>query len=278
MSRITEKFTELKAIRRKGLIVYLSGGYPDYETTLQAVRAAEAAGADIIEIGIPFSDPMADGPVIQKAATQALAAGATTEKTLELIKQIRKTSAIPLAVMTYINTILHYGVAQFVRDFAQAGIDGIIVPDLPAEESVLLEQPCVQAGLDLIHFVAPTTTGDRIQLVCQKASGFVYCISNTGVTGVRQVDYRAIAQAIAEVRKATTVPLAIGFGIGTGEAAREASQYADAVIVGSAIVTALGQAGVAGVRTLTQSIRRGLDERAEEDERHENPFVASRIL
>ncbi len=262
MSRITEKFIQLKAVRRKGLIVYLSAGYPDYETTLQAVSAAEAAGADIIEIGIPFSDPMADGPVIQKAATQALAAGATTGKTLELIRKIRQTSAIPLAVMTYINTILHYGVEQFVTDFARAGIDGIIVPDLPAEESALLEQPCSRAGLDLIHFAAPTTNGSRIQLVCQKASGFIYCISNTGVTGVRQVDYSAIAQVIAAVRQATTVPLAIGFGIGTRETAREAAQYADAVIVGSAIITALGEAGVAGVRTIIKSIRQGLDEQA----------------
>ena len=260
MSRITEKFTELKRLNRKGLIVYLSAGYPDYGTTLAAVQAAEAGGADIIEIGIPFSDPMADGPVIQKAATQALAAGATTGQALELIRQIRQTSAIPLAVMTYINSILHYGVEQFVADFRAAGIDGIIVPDLPAEESALLEQPCLQAGLDLIHFVAPTTIGSRIELVCQKASGFVYCISNTGVTGVRDVDYGAIAQVITEVRKATDVPLAIGFGIGTPETARQAAQYADAVIVGSAVITALGESGVDGVRRLTQSIRHGLDE------------------
>jgi len=199
--------------------------------------------------------------VIQKAATLALAAGATTGKTLELIRKIRQTSAIPLAVMTYVNTILHYGVDKFVNDFAQAGIDGIIVPDLPAEEAGLLQQPCLTAGLDLIHFAAPTTTANRIEQVCRQASGFIYCISNTGVTGVRQVDYHAIAQVIKAVRRTTSVPLAIGFGIGTGESAHAAAQYADAVIVGSAVITALGESGVTGVRDLIQTIRQGLDKR-----------------
>lgn len=263
MSRIAEKFTELQAKKRKGLIVYLSAGYPDYETTLQAVKAAEAAGADMIELGIPFSDPMADGPVIQKASTQALTAGATTGKTLELIRRIRLQSTIPLAVMTYVNIILHVGVEKFMADFSAAGLDGVIVPDVPAEESDLLDIPCKAAGLDFIHFAAPTTTADRIQTICQKASGFLYCISTTGVTGVRHVDYSAIAKVIAAVRQETQVPLAIGFGIGSGEAAREAARYADAVIVGSAIVQALGEQGIEGVRSLTQSIRQGLDEQEE---------------
>jgi tryptophan synthase alpha chain len=260
MSRITEKFTELQAKKRKGLIVYLSAGYPDYETTLQAAKAAEEAGADMIELGIPFSDPMADGPVIQKASTQALQAGATTGKTLELIRQIRQQSTIPLAVMTYANVILHAGIEKFMADFSAAGLDGIIVPDVPAEESDLFDIPCKAAGLDFIHFAAPTTTPDRIQMVCQKASGFIYCISTTGVTGVRHVDYGAIAKVITAVRQATKVPLAIGFGIGSGESAREAARYADAVIVGSAIVQALGEHGTSGMRTLIQSIRCGLDE------------------
>jgi len=259
MSRLNDRLTQLQAQGRKGLIVYLTAGYPAMDTTLEAVLAAEAAGADIVEIGIPFSDPIADGPVIQKAATVALKAGATTAKALELIRKIRRHSTIPLAVMTYVNTILSYGPAEFVRNFKAAGLDGVIVPDLPPEEAGLLQGSCDEAGVDLIKFVAPTSTPDRIKTICQRAGGFIYCISSTGVTGVRAVDYRSIAAAIRTVRDNTGVPVAIGFGIGGPEAACEAAKYADAVIVGSAVIERLGSGGVEGVRELVQSIRRGLD-------------------
>jgi tryptophan synthase alpha chain len=259
MSRLTDRLTELQAQGRKGLIVYLTAGYPAMTATLDAVLAVEAAGADIVEIGIPFSDPIADGPVIQKVATEALKAGATTAKILELIRQIRRRSTIPLAVMTYVNTILSYGPAQFIRDFKEAGLDGVIVPDLPPEEAGLLQGGCEAAGLDLIKFVAPTSTAERIKTICKTAGGFIYCISSTGVTGVRAVDYRPIAAAIQVVRQNTGVPVAIGFGIGGPEAACEAAKHADAVIVGSAIVERLGTGGVDGVRELVLSIRRGLD-------------------
>jgi len=259
MQLLTDRLQELKNKGRKGLIVYLTAGYPDMETTLQAVLAAEAAGADVVEIGIPFSDPIADGPVIQKASVLALKAGATTDKALDLIRQVRISSAIPLAVMTYINLILHYGPERFVEIFAAAGINGIIVPDLPMEEAGLLQTVCRSHGVDLIQFVAPTSDDERIRAICQEASGFLYCISSMGVTGVRTVDYGPIATVIQSVRKICTVPVAIGFGIGDPVAAREASKYADAVIVGSAIIERLGESGVEGVSELIRSIREALD-------------------
>lgn len=259
MSKLTERLWQQKKAGRTGLIIYLTAGYPDYAVTLAAVLAAEEAGADIVEIGIPFSDPIADGPVIQKAATLALKAGATTAKTLELIRQIRKQTDIPLAAMTYVNTILHYGPEKFVKDFSEAGLSGIIVPDLPLEERELLEDICRDQGVDLIQFIAPTSTKERIATVSKIASGFLYCISTTGVTGVQAVDYGPVKAAIAEARKATDVPVAIGFGIGSPDAAREAAKHADAVIVGSAVVDRLGNDGVDGVRDLIRSIREALD-------------------
>ncbi|MBP2628771.1 MAG: trpA [Firmicutes bacterium] len=260
MSRIAERFEQLKAEERKGFIAYVTAGLPDVAGTLQAVKVLETAGADIIEIGIPFSDPLADGPVIQKAAALAIQAGMTTPKVLELIRTIRQTSQIPLVVMTYINTILNVGVEKFVRSFADAGLDGIIVPDLPLEESELLSLFCQQAGIDLIQFVAPTTTKMRLIATCQKAQGFVYCISNTGVTGVREVDYSQIAAVMDDVRCATDVPLAIGFGIGSTQGAQQAAKHADAVIVGSAIMKRLMDEGIDSVRTFAKSIRSALDE------------------
>lgn len=260
MSRITETFKTLRQTGRKGLIVYITGGYPDFEATLTAVLAAEEAGADIIEIGIPFSDPMADGPVIQKVASYALKAGATTAKAVELVKCLREKTNIPLLVMTYINPILQYGVEAFMQDFAKAGLDGIIVPDVPMEEAAILEQPCKQTGMDFIQFVAPTTNRERIAAISKQATGFIYCVSTTGVTGVREVDYSQIGTTMQVTKEYSDTPLAIGFGIGSPEAARKASVYGDAVIVGSAVMQKLKDEGINGVRTLVQSIRQGLDE------------------
>ncbi|HMM20716.1 MAG TPA: tryptophan synthase subunit alpha [Selenomonadales bacterium] len=261
MSRLTSRFSRLKEENRKGLIVYITAGCPDFATTLRAVRAAEAMGADIIELGIPFSDPMADGPVIQKAAVLALQAGATSRKVLELVGLIRRETDIPVLAMTYVNTILQYGVAGFARDFGAAGMDGVIVPDLPAEEADILEG-YRQAGIDVIQFIAPTTAPERIAANCRLASGFIYCISNTGVTGVREVDYREIGRLLDSARRHTPVPLALGFGIGDARAAQAAAQYADAVIVGSAVMDKLMTEGLDGMSRLVAEIRRGLDEGA----------------
>jgi len=261
LSRIAEKLAALKAEGRKGLIIYITAGTPDLATTLKAVQAAESAGADIIELGIPFSDPMADGPVIQKAAMVALKSGVNMAKIAELIQHIRQHSNIPLAAMAYMNSILNFGQQEFASRFKQAGLDGLIVPDLPSEEAAELGEICQQTGLDLIQFIAPTTNTARVSHICSKASGFIYCISTTGVTGVRQVDYSGIGQVMNTVRQHTSVPLAIGFGIGSPAAAKEAAQYADAVIVGSAVMQNLMDEGVEAVRTLVESIRQTLDER-----------------
>jgi tryptophan synthase alpha chain len=259
MSNLSEKLQGLKASGRKGLVVYLTAGYPDYKATLETALAMEEEGADVIEIGIPFSDPIADGPVIQKAATLALKAGATTTKSIELIKEIRKASTIPLVVMTYVNSILGYGMEKFITSFAQAGINGIIVPDLPLEESGLLEDLCKEQGIDLIQLIAPTSTKDRIDRIAKKAEGFLYCVSNTGVTGGQHANYEQIGSVIESARQVADIPMAIGFGIGTPEGALAAARYADAVIVGSAILEKLAHEGIDGVRGLVRAIRVQLD-------------------
>lgn len=260
MSRLADRFKKLKTEGRKGFIAYVTAGFPDVAGTVQAVQVLESAGADVIELGIPFSDPMADGPVIQKAATLALQAGITTPKVLELVRTIRQTSQIPLVVMTYVNTILNVGSEKFVRLFADAGLDGLIVPDMPLEESGLLAEYCQEYGIDLIQLVAPTSPKERLVAICQKSQGFVYCVSNTGVTGVREVDFSHIAKVIDIVRSETDVPPAIGFGIGDERGAQEAAKHADAVIVGSAIMSRLMDEGIQSVGTFAKSIRRALDE------------------
>lgn len=259
MSVLADKLKANKAQCRKSLIVYITAGYPDMETTQAAVLAAEAAGADLVELGIPFSDPIADGPVIQKAAVVSLAAGTTTRTSFELVRRLRSQSQIPLAFMTYINLILHHGPEAFARDCRDVGVDALIVPDLPPEESELLQGPCDKYNLDLIQFIAPTSNEKRVSLACRNAKGFIYCVSNTGVTGVRSVDYSAVAPTVELARAVTDIPIAIGFGIGTPAAAREAVRYADGVIVGSAVVHLLETKDIAAVKNLIGSIRQALD-------------------
>lgn len=263
MTQLMKVLNDCKTNGRKALIVYITAGFPDYQTTVEAVLTAAAAGADVVEIGMPFSDPMADGPVIQKAATEALKAGATTEQTLNAICEIRKTSTIPLAIMTYINIVLQYGKAKFINDFSAAGIDGLIVPDMPIEECDILQSDCDEAKLNLIQLIAPTSTPQRIGAICAKANGFVYCVSNTGVTGVRNIDYSSIGKVIEIVRRQTATPVAIGFGIGSPEAACQAAQYADGVIVGSAVVQRLMDGGVPAVGEFVGKIRQALDKEGE---------------
>lgn len=258
--KLAKTLVDLRDAKRKGLIVYVTAGCPDYETTVKAVLAAAEAGADVIEIGLPFSDPMADGPVIQKAAALALQAGATTAKTVELIRSIRQYCQVPLVVMTYVNTVLQYGVDRFAREFSEAGLNGIIVPDLPVEESGLIEAACQANGLDTIQLAAPTSTGERIAAICGKTSGFLYCVSSTGVTGIRDIDYRPVVEVIRQVRQYSSIPVAIGFGIGSPEAARTAARYADAVIVGSAVMELLMNEGVPAVSEFVGALRSALDE------------------
>ena len=262
MSILAENLRQRKEQGKKSLIVYITAGYPDMDATIQAILTAEAAGADVVEVGIPFSDPIADGPVIQKAAAAALAAGATTPQTLEMIRRVRTQTAIPLAVMTYTNIALNYGPAEFARDCRKVGVNAMIIPDLPPEEKELLQTHCAENDLELIQFVAPTSTKERIKEISRTAAGFIYCVSNTGVTGVRAVDYSAVAPSIDLIRQTTHTPVAIGFGIGSPAAATEAARYADAIIVGSALVQLLPDRNNAKIHTLITGLRQALDKEA----------------
>lgn len=264
MTRIGDTFKALQEQGKKGLIIYITGGCPDMVTTVKTVLAAEQAGADIVEIGIPFSDPMADGPVIQLAATMALQAGATVGKVLDAVKTIRQSSQIPIAFMTYVNPVLKFGATTLVKAAKDAGADGFIIPDLPLEECAVMTETSQQVALDFIQFVAPTTTPARMDGICRQAGGFIYCVSNTGVTGAREVDYSTLSPVIAAVRSRTSVPAAIGFGISSPAAAAQAARYAEAVIVGSAVMDRLMKDGVDAVASFVGELRRALDKKAGE--------------
>ena len=261
MSRLQDKFNELKAANKKGLVIYLTAGIPDMEGTLAAVKMAEQAGADIIELGIPFSDPMADGPIIQSASYQAIKKGMTLPKVLELVKEIRKFSQIPILGMGYINNMLNYGFDKLTVDAKAAGMDGFIIPDVPHEESGDMKQACKAQGLHLVEFVTPGTTDARIGETCTTADGFIYCVSVNGVTGVRKIDYGPINNVIEHVKKQTNTPCAVGFGIGSPEAAVEAAAKSDAVIVGSAVVKLILEDKQAEAAELIGRIRQALDKK-----------------
>jgi tryptophan synthase alpha chain len=230
MSRITEVFTKGKAF-----IPFITAGDPDLSITELLIPAMAEAGADLIEIGIPFSDPVAEGIVIQEADMRALSAGTTTDKIFESVKRIRMKTNVPLAFMTYLNPVFVYGSERFIKNAAECGVDALIVPDLPYEEKEELKPFCNQYGIDLISLIAPTSK-ERIKTIAAEAEGFVYCVSSMGVTGVRAEIKTNIGDMISLVKETKDIPCAIGFGISTPEQAKEMSQYADGVIVGSAIV------------------------------------------
>lgn len=258
-TRLDKKMAELKAAGKKGIFIYITAGAPDVETTLRAVREAEKAGADVIELGLPFSDPMADGPVIQSASVCALKNGMTLKKELEIVREIRKFSEIPLIGMGYINNMYHYGFEKFVADFKAAGMDGIIVPDVPHEESGEMRKICAPHDFHLAEFITPGTTEARMAETCKGATGFIYCVSNNGVTGVKKIDYSTIGAVCAKARKFTDTPLAVGFGIGSPEAAVEAAAKSDAVIVGSAVVKRLMDGRFTEAMALIGAMREALD-------------------
>ncbi len=236
MSRISKKFKELRANNRKGLIVFITAGVPDLQTTGALILELEKSGADIIELGIPFSDPMADGPVIQRSSQRALEAGITITKILKLVKGIRRKTEIPLVLMGYYNPILNYGEKKFIRDSVNAGVDGLIVPDLPPEEGENVIREGMAKGLDIIFLLAPTSTEERIKLIVQVSQGFIYYVSLTGVTGMREQKMDSIKPMIKKIRRLTDQPIAVGFGISSPQQAGEVAGLADGVIVGSAVV------------------------------------------
>ena len=237
MSRIAEAFQHEKAF-----IPFMTCGDPDLETTAKAVRAAAAAGADLIELGIPFSDPTAEGPVIQEANLRALTGGVTTDKIFDLVRGLRTDVTVPMVFMTYANVIFSYGAERFIKTCAEVGIDGLILPDLPYEEKEEFLPQCRQYGVDLISFVAPTSD-DRIEMIAREAEGFLYIVSSLGVTGTRSEITTDLASIVKTVRRSTDIPCAIGFGISTPEQARAMAGIADGAIVGSAIVKLFARYG-----------------------------------
>ena len=238
MSRIQEAFAHGKAF-----IPFITCGDPDLRTTADAVRAMADAGADLIELGIPFSDPTAEGPVIQAANARALAAGATTDKIFDMVREIRQSVSVPMVFMTYANVVFSYGTERFAGRAAETGMDGLILPDVPFEEKEEFAPVCAAAGLDFVSLIAPTSAG-RISMIAREAKGFVYCVSSLGVTGVRGAITTDIGAMTELVRAANPeIPCAVGFGISTPEQAAAIAANADGVIVGSAIVKLLAQYG-----------------------------------
>ena len=239
-TRIAARFAALKAQNRAALITFLMAGDPDLETSLALVQALPAAGADIIEIGIPFTDPMADGPAIQLAGLRALKAGMTLRKTLGLVRAFRlKDADTPIVLMGYYNPIYVYGVDDFLHDAKEVGIDGLIIVDLPPEEDQELCIPARNAGLNFIRLATPTTDENRLPRVLENTSGFVYYVSLTGITGAALADYAGVSQAVKRIKLHTTLPIAVGFGVKNADNAAQIAQTADGVVVGSALIDAL---------------------------------------
>lgn len=235
MNRIKEAFENKKAF-----IPFITGGDPSLDVTKKLLPALQEAGADLIEVGIPFSDPIAEGPVIQEADVRALSAGCTTDKLFDAIAQVKDQIHIPVVFMTYINAVYTYGKERFMERCTQCGIAGIIVPDMPFEEKHELTEVCRRYGIELVSLIAPTSR-DRIRKIAKEAEGFLYCVSSLGVTGVRSEITTNIAEMIAEVREVTRIPCAVGFGISTPKQAREMAEVSDGAIVGSAIVKIIAE-------------------------------------
>jgi tryptophan synthase alpha chain len=268
-TRIDARFAELKKQDRAAFITFLMAGDPDPATSLAIIKALPKAGADIIEIGMPFTDPMADGPAIQAAGLRALKAGMTLKKTLAMVREFRTgDAATPLVLMGYYNPIYIYGVDKFLTDAKSAGVDGLIIVDLPPEEDTELCLPAMRAGLNFIRLATPTTDDKRLPAVLANTSGFVYYVSITGITGSASADTAVVGEAVARIKRHTQLPVCVGFGIRTPEAARGIAQRADGAVVGTALVDALrgsldaeGRATattVGAVADLTASLAQGV--------------------
>ena len=238
--RIEQRFADLKKEGRAGLVTFVISGDPDFDTSLKIIEGLPKAGADIIEFGMPFTDPMADGPAIQAAGLRSLHAGHTMKKTLKLVKAFRaKDKETPIVLMGYYNPIYVYGVDRFLVDMKSAGADGLIVVDLPPEEDDELCIPAMQAGVNFIRLATPTTDDRRAPAVFKNTSGFVYYVSVLGITGTKAPDLKSVAANVQRLRKHTALPIAVGFGVKTAAQARAIAQNADAVVVGSALVSAV---------------------------------------
>ncbi len=239
-TRIDQRFAELKKQGRAALVTFITAGDPDYDTSLKIIEGLPKAGADVIELGMPFTDPMADGPAIQAGGLRALAGGQTMKKTLKLVKDFRKgDKATPIVLMGYYNPIYVYGVDKFLVDIKKAGVDGLIVVDLPPEEDDELCIPAMAAGINFIRLTTPTTDDKRAPAVFKHTSGFVYYVSVLGITGTKAPDLKSVKQNVERLKKHTQLPICVGFGVKTADQARTIAKTADGVVVGSALVTAV---------------------------------------
>ena len=239
MNRIDRCFAELKRRGDKALVCFLMSGDPDLDTTEKLVEKIAECGADIVELGIPFSDPLADGPSIQAAGQRALDGGTTLRTVLQRVKSIRERCEVPIVLMTYYNPIQKYGIERFAREAASAGADGVIMTDLPPDEAADWRSAATQAGLATIFLLAPTSTKERIELVANMASGFIYCVSRTGVTGARDEVPAELKDLVGIIKVASSLPVVIGFGISRPEHVRQVTSFADGAVVGSALVNVI---------------------------------------
>jgi tryptophan synthase alpha chain len=260
LSPIGRRFSERKAQGQSALIPYITAGFPDPSATVEMMEAAADAGADVIELGIPFSDPLADGPTIQRSSFMALQKGTTVDTVLDALCTFRARRDIPTVLFTYLNPVLRRGLGEFCREAAEAGADGLLLTDLPVGCDPGMEEQVKSAGLDWIRLLAPTTFQERVPLVAQGGSGFLYYISRTGVTGARTELRSELVAEVAALRKVVTLPIAVGFGISTPEQARMVARAADGVVVGSALIARLEREGVAGAAAFLGSLRQGMDE------------------
>ncbi|NIP99214.1 MAG: tryptophan synthase subunit alpha [Nitrospinaceae bacterium] len=231
-----KRFDWLKSKSEKALVAFITAGDPDLDATRELFAVIEEGGADIIELGVPFSDPLADGPVIQASSQRSLKSGTTLKKIVQLVRDIRQKSQLPIVLMTSYNPVFVYGQEAFAKDAAEAGVDGVIIPDLPPEEAEEFDALAKAKGLDVIYLLAPTSTPERIEMIGAKSRGFIYYVSLTGVTGVRQSLAQGVAEKVARIKQSTALPVLIGFGISGPEQAKAAADCSDGVIVGSALV------------------------------------------
>lgn len=243
MNRIVERFAQLKRAGKKGFVVYIGAGDPNLEATRQLALAFDQAGVDVLELGVPFSDPLADGLVNQLAAQRGLESGTTPPKLLDAVAAIRRESQMPIVLYIYFNLIHKVGLERFIADAAQAGVDGLLVLDLPPEEADNYEALMAKAGLCNIYLVAPTTPEERIELIVKRGAGFIYYVSREGVTGMQVKVADTIGAMTAKIRAHTDLPIAIGFGVSTPEQARTVASFGDAVVVGSAVVNQIAEHG-----------------------------------
>jgi tryptophan synthase alpha chain len=258
MSRIAQRFDELRLEARKGFIPFVTAGDPDLKRSFAVVLKLAELGSDIIELGVPFSDPVADGPTIQRSSQRALANGVNLSNVLDLAREVRKQSEVPIVLFSYLNPLLRYGFDRLALDAAAAGIDGVLITDAVDEEAASLSATLRANGLDLISLIAPTTTDERLQKIAEQSSGFIYAVSRTGVTGARDQLSSDAEQLVQRARKFTELPIAVGFGISTSEQVGDVWRYADAAVVGSAIVAEIEKSSpgevVAAVETRVRSL------------------------